>query len=109
MSRGEMDLVVAVPAFLDLTAVGLEGLPALGEESVRLVDFRARHDLGGIMGPTTRTAREHGGPAMGETGRGRQQERGTEDGGEGARVGGDGTDDDDHGAVADPGCATSAT
>ncbi len=32
MSRGEMDLVVAVPAFLDLTAVGLEGLPALGEE-----------------------------------------------------------------------------
>ncbi len=27
-----MDLVVAVPAFLDLTAVGLEGLPALGEE-----------------------------------------------------------------------------
>lgn len=46
---------------------------------------------------------------MGETGRGRQQEHGTEDGGEGARVGGDGTDDDDHGAVADPGCATSAT
>ncbi len=27
-----MDLVVTVPAFLDLTAVGLEGLPALGEE-----------------------------------------------------------------------------
>src|SRR5215213_9071055 len=27
-----MDLVVTVPAYLDLTAVGLEGLPALGEE-----------------------------------------------------------------------------
>lgn len=27
-----MDLLVTVPAFLDLTAVGLEGLPALGEE-----------------------------------------------------------------------------
>jgi ribokinase len=27
-----MDLVVATPAFLDLTFVGLEGLPALGEE-----------------------------------------------------------------------------
>ncbi len=27
-----MDLVVTVPAFLDLTFVGLEGLPALGEE-----------------------------------------------------------------------------
>ena len=27
-----MDLIVTVPAFLDLTAVGLEGLPRLGEE-----------------------------------------------------------------------------
>ena len=26
------DLIVATPAFLDLTFVGLEGLPALGEE-----------------------------------------------------------------------------
>jgi hypothetical protein len=28
-----MDLVVATPAFLDMTVVGLEGLPALGQET----------------------------------------------------------------------------
>ena len=27
-----VDVVVAVPAFMDMTFVGLEGLPALGEE-----------------------------------------------------------------------------
>ena len=30
--RMSVDVVVAVPAFMDMTFVGLEGLPALGEE-----------------------------------------------------------------------------
>ena len=42
-----VDVAVAVPAFLDITFVGLEGLPALGEE--RLAGDLVRTPGGGAI------------------------------------------------------------
>ena len=50
-----VDVVVAVPAFLDITFVGLEGLPALGEE--RFAGDLVRTPGGGAITAIGRAAR----------------------------------------------------
>ena len=76
-----VDVVVAVPAFMDMTFVGLEGLPQLGEE--RFAGDLVRSPGGGAitaigcarLGLSTALAAPVGHDAAGEIGRASCRER----------------------------------